>query len=500
MRTHDEFIIDALSFDSAPSDAEAERRAKATGINGLPVLATLSSISFPESFGHDLMHLIPENVVKNMLDLYTGNYKGLDTGKEDYELTPDAVSSIGAACVAASDSTPAAFRARVPNLDTQRHYYTAESYTLFTTLLAPVLFRNRFSKAKYYDHFIELVGIFTDCLKLSIDRDYVDVTLRRRIVDWVQKYEKYFYQYKPHRLSTCVLTIHALLHIPDDILNGGPMWCYWNYITERYVGFLVRSSKSPRHPYASFARRIREIAQNNVIKLTYGLREELDLTDSREEDRTGHTLAEYHGISVLHPHLVGGIKPAVRKAIEKYLLISFEINEEQARRVIPDELSHWGKISFLDGGDKIRGADLNKYSEKNATRDVSFIKYSHDVDKNAHHPRRPVVLERRIAYGQLLEILEFHADLPIITDEDGHITQHPADLLLAVIRPVKLTQKNKLGTPYYQDGQFSPVEVVDVDDLSCLVARIPDHGSGPKKWALCERFDAMGASAPDLGE
>jgi hypothetical protein len=85
LSTHSEFIEQAIEVDTAPSDAEAERRSKASGINGLPVLATLSSLSFPESFGHDLMHLIPENVVKNLLSLWTGNFKGLDSSSEDYE-------------------------------------------------------------------------------------------------------------------------------------------------------------------------------------------------------------------------------------------------------------------------------------------------------------------------------------------------------------------------------------------------------------------------------
>ncbi|KAJ6478355.1 hypothetical protein C8R45DRAFT_756195, partial [Mycena sanguinolenta] len=66
-----------------------------------------------------------------------------------------------------------------------------------------------------------------------------------------------------------------MLHIPDDILNAGPMWCYWNYITERYVGFIARSSKSRKNPYASFARRIRDIAQNTAIKVKYNLHREL---------------------------------------------------------------------------------------------------------------------------------------------------------------------------------------------------------------------------------
>jgi hypothetical protein len=89
--------------------------------------------------------------------------------------------------------------------------------------------------------------------------------------------------------SVCVLTLHAMLHIPDDILNAGPMWCYWNYITERYVGYLVRSSKSRRNPYASFARRLREIAQNSVIKFKYRLHSELDLSNKHEEESVGHT-------------------------------------------------------------------------------------------------------------------------------------------------------------------------------------------------------------------
>lgn len=190
LRTHGQFIADTLHVDSVFNDAEAEHRGKATGQNGLPILATLSSLSFPDSFGHDLMHLIPENVVKNPITLWIDDFKDLDTGVEDYRLESAAVDAIGAACVVAGDTTPSVFGARVPNLATQRHYFTAESYTLFTTLLGPVILRNRFSKPKYYKHFLDLVAIFNDCLSMSIDCEYVDTTLRKNIVDWVQKYEK----------------------------------------------------------------------------------------------------------------------------------------------------------------------------------------------------------------------------------------------------------------------------------------------------------------------
>jgi hypothetical protein len=48
---------------------------------------------------------------------------------------------------------------------------------------------------------------------------------------------------------------------------------------ECFVGYLVRSSKSRKNLYASFARRLRDVAQNNAIKIKYHLQEELDLSD-----------------------------------------------------------------------------------------------------------------------------------------------------------------------------------------------------------------------------
>ncbi|KAJ7168356.1 hypothetical protein C8R43DRAFT_877197, partial [Mycena crocata] len=148
-----------------------------------------------------------------------------------------------------------------------------------------------------------------------------------------------------------------------------------------------------------------------------------------------------------------------------------------------------------DGGDKIRAVELVGHSEQNMTRDASFIKYSHDVDKNHNCCHLPVLLERQVAYGQLLRIVEFFADLPPARDDNGKSTEQARMVLLAVIRLVTiLAQSQRLGTPYYQDNKFAPIEVIDVDDISCLVARIPAPGNDPCRWALGERNDAMGMS------
>ncbi|KAJ7347182.1 hypothetical protein DFH08DRAFT_699504 [Mycena albidolilacea] len=439
------------------------------------------------------MHLIPENVVKNLLALWTTNFKGLETTNEKYRLQPAVIDAIGAACVTAGDTTPAAFGAHVPNIATQLHYFTAESYTLWTTLLGPVVLRNRFQQRKYYTHFIELVRIFNDCLALSISREYVDTELRARIANWVLDFEEYYYQYNPKFLPVCTLTIHALLHIPDDILNAGPMWCYWNYVTERFVGYLVRSSKSRRNPYASLARRLREIAQNSVIKMKYNLHRELDLSDRCDDELKGKGFSNYPDIRVLHPHTKGPLDRLAYKAVRNYLLRTFNVSEAVVDTAIPGSVSSWGRISFLNGGDLIRGVELVHASENYMSRDASYIKYSHDVDKNRNRRRLPVILERHVAYGQLLRIVQFFADLPTST-KDGQPLPQAQNVLLAIVRPVKLAKKNHLDTPYSKDGEFSPIDVIDVDDISCLIARIPDHKPGPRMWALCERPDAMGMS------
>jgi hypothetical protein len=114
---------------------------------------------------------------------------------------------------------------------------------------------------------------------------------------------------------------------------------------------------------------------------------------------------------------------------------------------------------------------------------------------NRNHRHQPVLLQQQAAYGQLLRIIEFFADLPSSHDDRGCVFEQARIVWLAIVRPVKILAKSKrLGLPYYQDNNFTPIEAIDVDDISCLVARIPDHGPGPRRWALSERQDAMGVT------
>jgi hypothetical protein len=90
-----------------------------------------------------------------------------------------------------------------------------------------------------------------------------------------------YYQYKPDRLSSCTLTVHAVLHIADSIKALGPVWAYWAYPMERYCGTIQRSILSRRFPNASLNRFVTEKAQLDQIANLYDIAEVLALRSMR---------------------------------------------------------------------------------------------------------------------------------------------------------------------------------------------------------------------------
>ena len=94
-----------------------------------------------------------------------------------------------------------------------------------------------------------------------------------------------YYQHNPQRVSTCPVTIHALLHIAPSIRATGPVWTSWAFPIERFCGSLLPGVKSRRFPYVSLDRHVTEAAQLLQIKLTRNLSEVLQLQPARRPVR-----------------------------------------------------------------------------------------------------------------------------------------------------------------------------------------------------------------------
>jgi hypothetical protein len=251
------------------------------------------------------MHLIWENLIKNLVLHWTGGFKSLNDGTESYQLPKAIWEAIGEATATAGSTIPSAYGSRVPNIATNSSYCSAEMWSFWTLYLGPVLLRRRFQRQKYYKHFVQLVRLLNICLQFEITDGEIE-DIRTGFIQWVEDYERYFlkrkslfhrklmdghsiyYQHDPDRISACPVTVHALLHIADSIVATGPVWCYWAFPMERYCGALQPAIRSRRFPYASLDRYVTENAQLTQIKVVYNISEELALCPPRDGIQGSH--------------------------------------------------------------------------------------------------------------------------------------------------------------------------------------------------------------------
>jgi hypothetical protein len=189
IRTHEETMNQAREIEMAPNNATRERLAKEYGIKGIPLLSSLSSISFPSSFPFDFMHLIWENLIPNLIEFWTGGFKDLDHQNEGYFIEPHIWNEIGAATAACKATIPAAFGAPVPDIALKYSPMSAEMYSNWTLFIAPIVLRGRFKKAQYYQHFMQLVELLKLCLSFEISEEKLD-QIDEGFRSWVKGYEK----------------------------------------------------------------------------------------------------------------------------------------------------------------------------------------------------------------------------------------------------------------------------------------------------------------------
>ena len=291
LRSHEHFMAQAKAVESANTEIQREELAKASGIKGIPLLSALGSLRFPQSFPYDFMHLIWENLIPNLVLFWSGRFKGMDEG-QPYVLSPHIWQEVGSTSVAASRTIPSSFGAPIPNPAIDCSYFTSSTWSVWSLFIAPTVLRGRFPDDRYYIHFCSLVIILNLCLQFEISDEDID-EIESGIRKWVVDYERcvcpfrfrktkadsihassLYYQHTPERLPACPLTIHALLHIPDQIRWMGPCWTTWAFPIERQCGYFQRSIQSRRNPYVSMDQHLIDLSQLRQIKLLYNLTDE----------------------------------------------------------------------------------------------------------------------------------------------------------------------------------------------------------------------------------
>jgi hypothetical protein len=192
LRNHNTFLEQAVEVQTALTTTASERLATKYGIKGLPLLTSLSSLSFPISFPYDFMLLIWSNLIVNLIQLWTAQFKDLDHVNEGYVLMPTVWQAIGEATFNAGQTIPAAFGSRVPNIASEKAHMIAETYSIWTLYIAPTLLKGRFRHERYYKHFIQLVELLMVCFEFEMSQEDVD-NLETGFQTWVMNYERCIY-------------------------------------------------------------------------------------------------------------------------------------------------------------------------------------------------------------------------------------------------------------------------------------------------------------------
>jgi hypothetical protein len=144
LRLHDHLLQQANKVQRATTNAEADQLMKQYGIKGVPLLSYLLTLDFLTSFPYDFMHLIWENLVKNLILHWTGEFKGLNAGTEDYHFPQPIWEAIREASAASGSTIPSAFGTCEPNVATHKTQYTAETWSFWTLYLGPILLHHQF--------------------------------------------------------------------------------------------------------------------------------------------------------------------------------------------------------------------------------------------------------------------------------------------------------------------------------------------------------------------
>jgi len=197
-----------------------------SGVKGKSPLVDLPTFSFPESAPFDSMHLVFLNFVRHLCELVSGkyfkdailnNHSGRMTEKDWVKLGID-MSNIEA---------PVSWGRYPRNIEKYIKGFKAEELSNFLIhYLLPLSF-NRVSRSTFRA-FQRLVFAISMAISYEINMEEID-EVETHLILFIKWFYDTFYQGKYERLPACKYTIHAMVHIFQDIRNWGPVCYYWQF-------------------------------------------------------------------------------------------------------------------------------------------------------------------------------------------------------------------------------------------------------------------------------
>jgi hypothetical protein len=142
--------------------------------------------------------------------------------------------------------------------------YKAWEFLLYFYGLGPALFYNILPTI-YYHHFCKLVFAIRIVNQHQIKAEDLRKA-HQALIQFAHEFELLYYQRRTDRLHFVRQSIHALIHLADEVLRIGPLICSSQWTMEQSIGNLAMEIKSHVHPYANLSQRALQRCQVNALK------------------------------------------------------------------------------------------------------------------------------------------------------------------------------------------------------------------------------------------
>jgi hypothetical protein len=119
LRTREDYLRAYHRLDTAKSKADRKRIRQETGINRASIWALLPYFDMGRAIPGGYMHAICINLMRALITLWRGEFKGLDPGSGNYIILAAIWETIGQETRDSNHWMPAAFVTMLPNIDTR---------------------------------------------------------------------------------------------------------------------------------------------------------------------------------------------------------------------------------------------------------------------------------------------------------------------------------------------------------------------------------------------
>ncbi|RPA79573.1 hypothetical protein BJ508DRAFT_211035, partial [Ascobolus immersus RN42] len=187
MRKHDEFVT---AMDAIVMNDDTLYMKKRSGINAYSIFTCLPSISYPDSFPIDHMHLWFSNVSKQLFYMLRGTYgsktdAGFVTTSDPYNIKKEAWYEMGNDMdkTNAKGFIPTVFGYNIRSIANHSHEFKAEEWKSFLLRYMPIYLRGRLPQ-EIYSEFTSFVKAITKCDKVCLTLGEID-EINGRFNRWI---------------------------------------------------------------------------------------------------------------------------------------------------------------------------------------------------------------------------------------------------------------------------------------------------------------------------